>query len=328
MQKANLKVSIPIDYIKRQPEAGVLLAILVVWSIFTFLYPKVLGIESITYMLSLAAELGIVAIGISFLMISGEFDLSVGSVFGLAVYIMIDIANQGVPPLLAIIITLIICAFIGAINGLFVVHMGIPSFIVTLASQMFWRGILLYFTEGFPLYYNADKDILKYLGGRIFYGFRASIIWFIGLSILLSLILTKTSYGNWVFATGCNENAARAVGINTKKVKMINFMICSTVAGFSGMTNIARFLSAQTTLGVQKEFEAIASAVVGGNLLSGGYGSIIGTFIGTILITSIRTGLIMIGVKPYLFLAFTGIIILYAVIVNTKFRRGMKRNGK
>ena len=143
-----------------------------------------------------------------------------------------------------------------------------------------------------------------------------------------SLILTKTAYGNWVYATGCNKNAARAVGINTKKVKMINFIICSVLAGFSGMTNIARFLSAQTTLGVQKEFEAIASVVVGGNLLSGGHGSIIGTFIGTILITSIRTGLIMIGVKPYLFLAITGIIILLAVIVNIKFRREMKRSGK
>jgi len=125
-----------VKYIKRQPEAGVVLATTLVWSIFTFLYPRFLGISSITYMLSLAAELGIVAIGISFLMISGEFDLSVGSVFGFSVYIMIDIANSGVSPLLAIIISLVICALIGAINGFFVVQLKIPSFISTLASQM------------------------------------------------------------------------------------------------------------------------------------------------------------------------------------------------
>jgi len=329
MQKNKLKIRV-IEYInfKRQPEAGVILAIIFVWTVFTFLYPAFLGVSSITYMLSLAAELGILAIGISFLMISGEFDLSVGSVFGLSVYIMIAIANSGFSPLLAIIISLIICAFIGAINGFFVVQIGIPSFIVTLGSQMFWRGILMYVTDGFPLHYSADTSILKYLGGRMFLGFRVSVIWFIGLAILFSLILTKTAYGNWVFATGCNENAARAVGVNTKKVKIINFIICSTLAGFAGMTNIARFMSAQTTLGFQKEFEAIAAAVVGGNLLSGGYGTIIGTFIGTILISSIRTGLIMIGVKPYLFLAFTGIIILIAVIINTKFRKEMGKNGK
>ncbi|MHB8277701.1 MAG: ABC transporter permease [Candidatus Humimicrobiaceae bacterium] len=326
MQDSKLKNAI--GYIKRQPEAGVILAVIVVWSVFTFLYPGFLGIVSLSYMLTLAAELGIVAIGISFLMISGEFDLSVGSVFGLAVYLMIFLSNLGISPYLAVIISLIACALMGAINGFFVVQIGIPSFIVTLGTQMFWRGILLYRTEGFPLFYTADTGILKYLGGILFSGFRASVLWFIGLVILFALILGKTAYGNQVFATGCNERAARAVGVRTKKIKMTNFIICSTLAGFAGMTNIARFMSAQTTLGVQKEFEAIAAAVVGGNLLSGGYGSIIGTFIGTILITSIRTGLIMIGVKPYLFLAFTGVIIVAAVIINTHFRKGMKNSDK
>ena len=117
--------------------------------------------------------LGIVAIEISFLMISCEFDLSVGSIFGFSVYIMIDLvdlANHGISPLFALIISLIVCAFIGAINGYFVVYIRIPSFIVTLASHMFWKGILLYFTEGFPLYYSADTSILEYLRSRIFYG--------------------------------------------------------------------------------------------------------------------------------------------------------------
>lgn len=327
MQKIKLKAGIT-EYIKKQPESGVLIAIILVWSVITFLFPGFLSLPSITSMLTLSAELGIIAIGISFLMISGEFDLSVGSVFGFSAWIMIDIANQGFSPLFAIIISLVICALIGAINGFFVVQIKIPSFIVTIASQMFWRGVLLYVTEGFPLSYTADTNILKYLGERLFSGFRVSILWFIGLAILFSFILTKTAYGNWVFATGCNEDAARAVGVNTKKVKIINFIICSTLAGFAGMTNISRFMSAQTTLGVGKEFEAIAAAVVGGNLLSGGYGSIIGTLIGSILISSIRTGLIMIGVKPYLFLAFTGIIILLAVIINTKFRKAMGKNGK
>jgi simple sugar transport system permease protein len=327
MEEIKLKADIP-EYIKKQPEAGVLIAIILVWSVITFIFPGFLTLPSITSMLTLAAELGIIAIGTSFLMISGEFDLSVGSVFGFSVWIMISIANQGFSPLLAIIISLVICALIGAINGFFVAQIKIPSFIVTLASQMFWRGILLYVTEGFPLSYTADTNILKYMGGRLFSGFRVSVLWFIGLAILFSLILTKTAYGNRVFATGCNENAARAVGVNTKKVKIINFIICSTLAGFAGMTNISRFMSAQTTLGVGKEFEAIAASVVGGNLLSGGYGSIIGTFIGSILISSIRTGLIMIGVKPFLFLAFTGVVILVAVIVNSKFREEMKRSGK
>jgi simple sugar transport system permease protein len=182
--------------------------------------------------------------------------------------------------------------------------------------MMLWRGVLLYITGGFPVSYEADKTLLYFLGGRVFEGLRATGIWFVILTILFIVILGRTRYGNWVLATGGNRDSARTSGVDIDRVKLINFTLCSLLAGFSGTANLARYLISQPMLGSEMGLEAIAASVIGGNLLTGGYGSILGTFLGALLMGIIRTGLISVGVEPYLYMTFTGLILITAVIIN------------
>lgn len=297
-------------------------ALVILIVVFTILSPNFLTLESVTSMFTLSAELGIVAIGASFLMISGEFDLSVGSVFALATFMFTKMADNGLMPVVAFILTMLAVAFMGWMNGIVTVGLRIPSFITTLGTMMLWRGILLYATGGFPIVYEANRAFLEVLGGKIILMLRVSAVWFILFGIVFSVILKRTRYGNWNFATGGNPEFARIAGVPSTRVKIINFTLCSILAGFAGVANLARFGMAQPTLGEGSELEAIAAAVVGGNLLTGGYGSIVGTFIGAIILGIIRTGLVMIGVTPFLYTALTGIVIIIAVVINESIRNG------
>lgn len=300
----------------RYPEIGVATVFLIFAAGFALAAPPFATLASATAILTVAAELGIVALGISFLMIAGEFDISVGSVLLISTLIFTTLANNGIDPALAFILTLAVCSLIGTLNGLITLRLQISSFITTLGSMMFWRGIHIYITSGFAVIYRADDSFLQFLGGNPFSMFRNTVIWFVFLALVLQFILVKTAYGNWVFATGGNAEAARNVGVPTSKVKVINFALASTLAGMAGITNLSRYHLSQAEMGMGKELEAIAAAVIGGTLLTGGRGSLVGTLIGALFMSMLRTGLIMMGISPYLYLPLTGVIIIGAVILN------------
>ncbi|HDM78183.1 MAG TPA: ABC transporter permease [Deltaproteobacteria bacterium] len=322
-EKPKTKPLIPriFDTFIRKPEFSAFVSLLLMIIIFSLSSSKFLTPASITSMLTLAAELGTVAVGISFLMISGEFDLSVGSVFGMGAFLLATFVSKGISPVWAFIIVLISCAAMGLINGLITVKFKIPSFITTLGTMMLWRGVLLFITGGFPIIYKGDRLLLDILGGRLVLMLRMTTVWWLIITAAFTILLTRTVYGNWTYATGGNAQAARAVGVPVDKVRIVNFILCATLAGVAGMANMARFNIAQPTLGEGKELEAIAAAVVGGNLLTGGYGSILGTFLGAITISIIRTGLVMMGVPPYLYLGITGVVVIVAVVVSTAIRK-------
>ena len=136
------------------------------------------------------------------------------------------------------------------------------------------------------------------------------------IGIILHIILTRTKYGNWVFATGGNLESARNIGVKTNQVKIINFSICSLLAGLAGTTNIARFYVSQSQLGLGMEFEAITAAVLGGCILTGGRGSILGAMIGATFMATIRSGLVTMGYSSYIYMPITGMILIFAVIIN------------
>lgn len=186
----------------------------------------------------MASELGIVAIGITLLMISGEFDLSVGSVYAVVPMAMAILINKGQPDVIALIISLLLGASLGLLNGIVTLKTGIPSFITTLGTMMFWRGILLAVTGGFPIMLERNSRVLNIFGGSIAGGLRYSGVWFIILAIVFWIILERTRYGNWVFATGGNLGAAKALGIPTDRVKIVNFIISSLLAGLAGITTL------------------------------------------------------------------------------------------
>jgi len=303
--------------IRRWPEFGVILAFLVLLTIFSIFSSNFLTLRNITGILTIVSELGIVAIGVAFLMIAGEFDLSVSSVYAFSGFLFVTLANKYNSPL-AFVITLAIAAFIGFCNGIITLRARIPSFIETLGMQLLLRGSLLAVTGGESVSYSSDAIMPTLLTRYIGHGFRPSHIWFFLLTLLFSLVLTNTRYGNWVFATGGNKEVARAMGVNVNKVKVTNFMLSSLMAALSGCIVISRFTLANASFGMKMELEAIAAAVIGGTFTSGGYGTIIGVFFGAFLMGMMKTGLVMIGAPAYWYQAFIGLILIMAAAINLK----------
>ena len=310
------------ERVERHPEIGAFIGFVAVFILFSLLTSKFLTLNNLAGVLSVTAELGIVGIGVTFLMISGEFDLSVGSIMGVGGMTLAYLTNVSVPQPLGLVAALVFCAFIGWVNGTITIRARIPSFITTLGALMLWRGLLFAVTRGFPITYRGDQTVLmRVMNGRFLdAGFFASAFWFVLVGVIGAIILNKTKYGNSTFATGGNQTAARALGVNVDRVKLTNFIVCSMLAGLVGIIQYSRFSSVQPTMGEGMELQAIAAAVIGGSLLTGGRGSIIGTMIGALLMGMIRSGLVLAGAPPFWYRAFIGIILVAAVIINTKVR--------
>jgi simple sugar transport system permease protein len=304
-----------------RPEFGVFVAFAILFVGFSLTATNFLTFESIAGIVTVAAELGIVTAGITFLMIAGEFDLSVGSVLGVSGMIFAITATAGLPHIVGLLLALGAAAVIGLINGVMVVHTEVPSFIITLGSQMLWRGVILAVTRGFPVRYWGDSALLFALNGRFAGQLRVSAFWFLTVVFLLAFVLTRTRYGNWVFATGGGPQAAKTLGIPINRVKIVNFILSAILAGLAGCIQFARFRSIDPTRGQGLELEAIAAAVIGGTLMTGGYGSLIGALLGALLVGMVRSGLIMAGAPSYWYQAFIGIVLIVASVVNIRLTR-------
>jgi simple sugar transport system permease protein len=257
------------------------------------------------------------------LMIAGEFDLSVGSLFAFCPIMISLFVSEGVHPVLSIVLALLLSLLLGGLNGFVTLYFGIPSFITTLGTMLIWRGAVLLISGGWPPPFSSALPT-AFLVGRMGI-FRASILWFAGITVLLWFILERTDFGNWMFATGGNQVAARAMGIDTGKVKLANFMLCSLLAGFAGVIQSFRLETTLPSMGGGLEMEAIAATVIGGTALSGGVGTVIGTVIGSFLIRIIDNGLVMARAPSYWFRVFIGIATILAVILNTFVRERARK---
>lgn len=273
--------------------------------------------------LGLLPETALVALGVTLLMIAGEFDLSVGSVFALMPMTMAVLVVGGWPFWLAIAAGLGLCAFIGFLNGWLTIRFDIPSFITTLGMMFMARSLTVVVSGGFPPRIKPGE-----VPSWIFVGFvdeggmiRASVLWFAGIAILLALLLARTNFGNWVRATGGFLPAASAMGIPTGKVKIACFMICSMLAGFAGMIQSLRLNSFLPSIGEGQELQAVAAAVIGGTALAGGVGSIIGGLIGATLIRVIDNGMVMSQIDANWFKFAIGALTIFAVVGNAWLRR-------
>jgi len=282
-----------------------------------------LSIDNVRGVMGLLPETALVAVGVTLLMICGEFDLSVGSVFALMPMTMAVLVVAGVPFWLAILLGLALCAFIGFINGWITIKFDIPSFITTLGMMFMARSMTVVVSGGFPPRIKPGQ-----VPSWIFTGFvddggliRASVIWFVAIAVLISLLLAKTNFGNWVRATGGFLPAAAAMGIPSGKVKIACFMICSVLAGFAGMIQSLRLNSFLPALGEGMELQAVAAAVIGGTSLMGGIGSIIGGLIGATLIRVIDNGMVMSQIDSNWFKFAIGALTIFAVVGNAWLRR-------
>lgn len=299
-----------------RPEFGPLLLLGAEIAVFWAMNPAFLSPLNIGNTLVFSVELGLIALAMTLLMTSGEFDLSVGSVFGFAPVVMWTLFNTGTLPLeLSFAAALAIAIAIGFVSGWFVTKLKIPSFLVTLGMLLVVRGLALFITDGFPQRtWNAqDLWLAKVLMGDFYIGplrIYASLFWFVGAAVVLHLVLTQTRTGNWIQASGGNPNAARARGVNVARTKIMLFMLSSAMAGFAGIISSIRTSAANPNSGTGYELEVIAMVVIGGTALAGGRGTIIGTVIGVFILRVMRNGIVLIGVPGLAYNIFIGAIIL------------------
>lgn len=303
------------------------LSLLVVFSLILYMAnPAFLSKMNISNMMAYIPELGIMALGMTLLLTAGQIDLSIGSVFGFIPVLMFTFYNKGLMGIEAsFLAVVVVSAGIGLINGLLVTKLKIHPFLVTIGMMQIIRGSALYVSNGFPQSsWEVESFIRTLLTGTFNIGgykFFASIIWFILLTALMHYLFNHTRFGNWVAATGGNENSAKARGISTDRVKVILFVIASVLAGLAGTINAFRISSAYPIAGTGYELEIIAMTVIGGTLLFGGRGTIFGTVLGVILLRSIRTGIIIIGVPGLAYKIFVGAIIIIMVAIHASIER-------
>ena len=266
---------------------------------------------------SLAADIGVVGVGVTLLMIGGHFDLSVGSVMGLSSFVGVSLFSHfGLPAPFAIIGTLVAATLIGLINGLIVVATRLHSFVVTLGTLLWARGLLLWASAGQVDSLNLPDSFVGFVAGPKLWGFRMSLLWFGLLATVGSVLLFRTRLGNWIFAAGNNPEGARDLGVPVKRVTVSLFVMSSFGAGVIGVIQAARFDSVDPQRGQGLELLAIAAVVIGGTLLTGGFGSVIGTAIGAFVFATIQVGLILSGVPGFWFNTTVGILLVLAVLVN------------
>jgi simple sugar transport system permease protein len=353
------KVSL-ISKLLSRPELGAIAGTILVFVFFgiTAGSSGLFSAKGIVNFLEVSAQLGILATAVSLLMISGEFDLSVGSMIGFAgIIIAIPPIMWGWPVWASVLLAFASCAAVGYFNGLMVVTTGLPSFIVTLGSLFMLRGLTLGVTRGITgrtqasgLHEYSDNDwITPLFAGQIFRapvqwlsdigllekradglpaigGIPVSIIWWIGLTLFCTWILTRTRFGNWIFAAGGEPNAARNMGVPVARTKITLFVFTAVAAALFAAIQVLVTGSADTLRGNQKEFEAIIAVVIGGNLLTGGYGSAIGALFGALIFGVVQMGIFYTGIDTDWFKLFMGATMVIAVLFNSYVRSRAMRS--
>ena len=339
----------------RRPELGALSGVILIYAIF-FAVARSSGmftVEGLVNILHVSAEIGILAVAAALLMIAGEFDLSIGSMIGFAgVVIGLSATVYDLPLSYSILLAFVLCMAIGALNGWITVKTGLPSFIVTLASLLILRGLTIAVTRyinGYTQISNItagdpDSPMIALFAGRvgepvfvwmasqgwigtksnglpIVEGLPVSIVWWLGLTALATWVLLRTRFGNWVFATGGDETSARNVGVPVHRVKITLFVLTAMSAVLFAASQVLEVSSADTLRGTQKEFDAIIAVVIGGTLLTGGYGSAVGALLGALIYGTVQIGILYTGVDSDLFKVFLGLMVLLAVLFNNYVRR-------
>jgi simple sugar transport system permease protein len=277
-----------------------------------------------------AAELGIIVVPVTMLMIAGEFDLSVGSMLGASAILFAYLVTRLEWPVTAAIATVVaVAVVVGFVNGGLVVSTGMPSFIVTLAMLFILRGMTIALTSRFTNN-TMIQDVNTQAGGSFWHGVLAgliggrwpvSIIWWVGLTVVGTWVLTKTSFGNWTYATGGDLNIARNVGVPVNRVRVLLYICCSVAAAVVGMIQVLQTNSADVGMGQTVEFQAVTAAVIGGTLLAGGYGSVFGALFGALAFGIVNQGIFFTNVDANWFQTFLGLMLLGAVALNTFVRK-------
>lgn len=286
--------------------------------VFSLLFPesfRYLSEANLQLLFRSIPQLAILVIGVNLLMITGEFDLSVGSNFTFSALIMAMALNLGVPGIATVILALFVGAFIGFSNGILTTQTGIPSFIATLGGMMFWRGMILLLSQGQTEPFRPGEFFEAFLVSSLG-PFQAQFFWLIVVAVLAHMLLERHRLGNHFFAVGGNKESAIAVGVNANRVKIAAFILVGVLASFSGIMSTTRIHSVSPIQGEGLELQAIAACVIGGTRLMGGTGTVLGAVLGAALLYTIQDILLLLRAPGFYLQMFVGILIVVAVILN------------
>lgn len=329
----------------RRPELGAIGGAILVWIFFVLVAGDngFLSLRGAATYLEISAELGILAVAVSLLMIGGEFDLSIGSMIGATGMIIAILTVQyGLNVWLAIAIALVVALAIGAINGFLVIRTKLPSFIITLGSLFIVRGATIALTRIITGRTQIGGDLLMeapgFASARAVFAstinildpasargleakFPVSIVWWLVIAAIATYILLRTPAGNWIFGIGGDQNAALNVGVPVDRMKIALFMTTAATAWLVATIQVLSVNGADTLRGTGREFYAIIAVVVGGTLLTGGYGSAIGAVFGALIFGMVQQGIFYARVDSDWFQVFMGAMLIIAVLVNNFIRK-------
>lgn len=293
-----------------------LIGLLILCMVITFITPRFLSITNIRNVLTQVSVNAVIAIGMSFVILTGGIDLSVGSILAVSGAVAASIMKSTGNLFLAIIVALTIGCLIGLINGALVSKGRIQAFIVTLATMTIFRGVTYVYTNGTPI--SGLGQSFSGIGNKAFLGLPIPVVFMVIVFGIGFYVLSQTRYGRYLYALGGNEDSARLSGINTSKIKTLVYVISGATAALSGIIVTSRIGSASPNAGVGFELDAIAAVVLGGTSLAGGEGSVVGTIIGALIIGVLNNGLNLMNVSPFYQAIVKGLVILLAVMVEKK----------
>ena len=303
---------------KENQNLGTIAALIILIVFVSVLNPAFLQVNNLLNLMRQLIINGFIALGMTFVILTGGIDLSVGSTLAFTSAIFAGLLQNGMNTGLAILITLALGLCLGLINGLLITKGKLAPFIVTLATMTIFRGLTLVYMDGRPISGPKDNFAFQFLGKGQVFGIPFQVILFLIVYIVLSALLNKTSHGRKIFAVGGNEKASFISGIKIDKVKVLVYVISALMAVISGLVLTSRLNSAQPTAGSAYEMDAIAAVVLGGTSMTGGSGSLTGTLIGILILGVLNNGLNLLGVSSFYQQIVKGVVILIAVLIDRK----------
>ncbi len=293
-------------------EMGIVIALAVMFTIFTLIDTSFISIYNILDIINHSTINGLLAIGITFAILTGGIDLSIGSVFAIVIVVTGQILVAGVNPIAASLIGIAIGFALGLVNGSLVAKLNLQPFVATLGAMSVYRGVAYVITGGWPVL-RIPREFRQMIDGTVFSYVPKSIFLLVGFAIICHIILKYTPFGSYIYAMGGNEEATRLSGVNVDKFKIFAYGMVGIGAALAGLVMLARLGTGEPTAGQGYELDAIAATAIGGASLAGGKGTVLGTFLGAILLSTLKVGLIVTGVDTFWQYIATGIIIVLAV---------------
>lgn len=295
---------------------GPLIGLFVITIALSMMSPNFLELNNILNVLRQVSINALIAFGMTFVILTGGIDLSVGSILALAGAITAGFLSSGMDPVLAILLGVMAGALMGAFNGLIIAKGKVAPFIATLATMTIFRGLTLVYTDGRPITGLSDGGLFELMGRGYFFGIPVPVIWMLVIYAALFFVLKKTVFGRQVYALGGNEEASILSGIKVDRVKIWVYTLTGALSAIAGIILASRLNSAQPNAGFTYELDAIAAVVLGGTSLSGGRGWIFGTLVGALIIGVLNNGLNLLGVSSFYQQVVKGGVILLAVLLD------------